>query len=204
MTQALTADLAAPKYRWTPERFVRAWEAGVFDGERVELLDGEVVPVQIGPWHAETTMLAVELLPGREGGTVKSNATLPSGSSLPDPDIWVRRADAKTKKHHSKLLASWDPADVLLVIEVSNTTRAIDLGFKAQLYGSSGYPEYWVVTPEKVYAHREPYATGYRTRVEYTPGQQIPVPYAPGQTVDVGELLSVEADGSGDDHELGR
>ncbi len=42
-----------PNYRWSPSKFIRAWEAGAFD-RRVELVDGEVWPVIIGSWHGRT------------------------------------------------------------------------------------------------------------------------------------------------------
>ena len=191
MSRALITDSEEQElleYRWTPDRFLRAWEAGVFDEQRVELLDGKVFPVSIGDWHSETAVRLIELLP-REG-VRKSQATLASGESLPDPDVWVRRADAQPKAQLSKELKSWHAQDVLLVVEVSNSTTLTDLGFKAQLYGSSGYGEYWVVTKEKVYVHREPTSGGYRVRVEYRPGDQLPVPYSPGVVVPVGEVIA--------------
>ena len=194
----MTQVLETPKSRWTPDRFQLAWEAGAFDGERVELLDGEVVTVPIGRWHSDTTMLLPQLLPSKKAGATITGTTLPSGSSLPDPDVWVRRAEAQPKEQLSKRIFSWNADDVFLVIDVSDETKMQDLTAKARLYGSTNYPEYWVVTQEAVYVHQKPTATGYDLRVTYHPGQQIPVPYAPGETVDVSELLS--ADSSGDDH----
>ncbi|MGL6234810.1 MAG: Uma2 family endonuclease [Segniliparus sp.] len=196
MTQVLAADPGVLKYRWTPERFLLAWEAGVFEGQRVELLNGEVVSVPIGRWHSRTAVRLIKRLP--DTGVEITGETLPSGTSLPDPDVWVCRAGAEPEEQLSKRIFSWAASDVLLVVEVSDETKALDLAFKAQLYGSAGYPEYWMVTKDKVYVHHEPHPTGYRSRIEYLRGQQIPVPYAPGKTVDVAELLS--SDGSGDDH----
>jgi len=49
-------------YRWRLEDFLLAWEAGAF-GTRVELIDGEVWTVPIGPWHARTTGRAIMSLP---------------------------------------------------------------------------------------------------------------------------------------------
>jgi hypothetical protein len=72
----------------------------------------------------------------------------------------------------------WDPADVLLVAEVSDETVLADLTVKARLYGSAGYAAYWVVTSEMIYEHTEPKPDGYRKRVEYGRGDRIPVPYA--------------------------
>lgn len=177
---------AALVYHWTQEEFLRAWEAGAFH-RRVELVDGEVWPVVIGPWHGETTMQLAAVLP-RAGVRVTAE-TLPSGESLPDPDCWVRRADAKPVQPLGSKLSVWDPADVLLVVEVSDDTMLQDLQTKMRLYGRSGYPVYWVVTQEAIYEHTEPISSGYRNRREYRLGERIPVGYA-GIDLAVDDLLA--------------
>lgn len=177
---------AALAYRWSQSEFLRAWEAGVFD-HRVELIDGEVWPVVIGSWHGDTVGQVTATLP-RTGVRV-TTATLPTGESLPDPDCWVRRADAEPVGSVGTRLAVWSPSNVLLVVEVSDETVFHDLGVKAMLYGQAGYHAYWVVTQDVVYEHTEPTATGYRTRVEYRPGEQIPVRYA-DTTLAVNDLIA--------------
>jgi hypothetical protein len=73
-------------YRWRQSEFVRAWEAGAFD-HRVELVDGEIWLVVIGPWEGDTVAQLLALLPRSEERL--STATLPTGESLPDPACWV-------------------------------------------------------------------------------------------------------------------
>lgn len=165
----------AAAYRWSQSEFVRAWEAGAFD-HRVELVDGEIWPVVIGSWHGDTVGQLLALLP-RSGARV-TTATLPTGGSLPDPDCWVRRADAVPIGTVGTRLSVWDAADVLLVVEVADETTIQDLNVKAMLYGQAGYPVYWVLTQDAIYEHTTPIPTGYRTRVEYHRGQRIPVSYA--------------------------
>jgi Putative restriction endonuclease len=162
-------------YRWSQSEFIRAWEAGAFD-HQVELVEGEIWPVAIGSWHGDAVGQLLALLP-RTGVRV-TTATLPTGESLPDPDCWVRRADADPIGTLGSRLSRWDPADVLLVVEVADDTMIQDLNVKAKLYGQAGYPVYWVVTQEAVYEHTGPIPTGYRTRVEYRHGERIPVKYA--------------------------
>lgn len=175
-------------YRWSQSEFLRAWEAAAFD-HRVELVDGEVWPVVIGSWHGVTVGEVIASLP-RAGAKVTTE-TLPTGESLPDPDCWVRRAGAKPIGTLGARLSVWSPDDVLLVVEVSDETMLVDLEVKARLYGRSGYPVYWVVTPEVIYEHTEPAPTGYRARREYRSGEQIPVAYA-GTWLDVANLLAKE------------
>jgi Putative restriction endonuclease len=175
----------APSYRWSVSEFVRAFDAGAFD-HRVELIDGEVWPVVIGSWHGDLVFQLAALLP-RTGARVTA-ATLPTGESLPDPDCWVRRKDARPISTLGTRLDVWSPADVLLVVEVSDRTVLADLGTKARLYGSTGYPVYWVVTSDVIYEHTDPVESGYRRRVEYRAGDRLPVAYARSEIV-VDELL---------------
>lgn len=162
-------------YRWSRSEFVRASEAGAFD-RRVELVEGEIWPVVIGSWHGDTVGPLLASLP--RSGVRVTTATLPTGESLPDPDCWVRPADAEPIGTVGSRLSIWDAADVLLVVEVADETTIQDLNVKAKLYGQAGYPVYWVVTQEAIYEHTGPIVTGYRTRVEYLHGERIPVRYA--------------------------
>jgi putative restriction endonuclease len=180
MTQATLA------YDWTRDEFLRAWEAGVFR-HRVELVNGEVWPVVISPWHGKTVGRVTRALPG--SGVEVTSGTLPSGESLPDPDCWVQRADAKPVRPLGSKLVVWDPADVLLVVGVSDDTMLHDLHIKAKLYGKAGYPVYWVVTREAIHEHTRPTANGYHTREEYRPGERIPVRYA-GTDLAVADLIA--------------
>lgn len=164
-----------PNYRWSASEFVRAWEAGAFD-HRVELVEGEIWPVSIGSWHGRTQGRVIAHL-WRDGVAVTSE-TLISGDSLPDPDAWVCVSDAQPSQKVGSRLARWRPEDVLLVVEVSDETMMADLTTKAKIYGSAGWPVYWVVTPEAIYEHVEPQLNGYGTRHEYRRGQRVPVRYA--------------------------
>lgn len=172
-------------YRWTASEFLRAWEAGAFD-HRVELIEGEVWPVVIGPWHGRTSTRLIRALPVT--GDEITMATLPSGESLPDPDCWVLRAGAIPTKTASQRLSAWSPQDVMLVVEVSDESVMADLNVKTRIYGRAGYAVYWVVTPDVIHEHTQPTANGYRARLEYARGTRIPIGYA-GTDLAVDDLL---------------
>jgi len=178
-----------PNYRWSASEFLRAWEAGAFD-RRVELIEGEIWPVAIGDWQGVTVSEVVVAL--RRPGVAVTTATLPSRESLPDPDCWVRRVDAEPAGKVGTKVCTWRPEDVLLVVEVSDETMLADLTTKARIYGSAGWPVYWVVTPEAVYVHTQPHPAGYRTRVEYRSGEGVPLTYADA-AVAVDELIGPAA-----------
>lgn len=63
--------------------------------------------------------------------------------------------------------------DVLLVIEVSDSTLEYDLKEKLPIYAQAGIPEYWVVNlvDDVLEVYREPMGRLYRTRTLYQPGE---------------------------------
>lgn len=155
---------------------MRAWEAGAFDDARVEMVDGEVWPVSIGSWHGTTTMRLARSLPNSSYEVTSESLVL--RSSIVDPDVWVRPGGAEPHRHASSRMAVWDPADVLLVVEVGDETLQADLSTKARLYAAAGFAVYWVVSRDGVHEHTGPTALGYRSTVKHWPGDQLQVPYA--------------------------
>ena len=180
----MTAE--AQQHRWSTEGFLRAWEAGAFDDARVEMVEGEVWPVSIGTWHGDTTVEVTLALP-RDGVKI-STQSLVLPTSVVDPDLWVRPADAEPARMASRRLAAWGASDVLLIVEVSDETLQADLTDKARTYSAAGFPVYWVVSREVVHEHTDPTLFGYRSVRRYWPGDRLPVPYADG-VVDVGAVV---------------
>lgn len=155
--------------------------------ERTELIDGDIWAVPVGDWHAATAMSVARALPTDR--VVLAGSSLPADDSLLLPDCWVRRADAEPVAVLSAQLMRWSPADVPLVVEVSDETVDHDLGRKEAIYAGADYPCYWVVTRDRVYEHTEPTDVGYRLRRLYRPGERIPVPYADGETLAVDDMI---------------
>ncbi|WP_375423233.1 Uma2 family endonuclease [uncultured Friedmanniella sp.] len=168
----MTATVA--NYRWNAGEFVGAWEASVFDS-RAELVEGEVWPVAMGDWPGEAVGRVILALGSR--GLRPTTSMLPSGTSLPDPDCWVRRDGANPTGTLGRRLSTWAP-DVLLVVGMSDETLMADLTIKARVDGAAAWPVYWVVSPEVVYVHTDPHASGDRQRVEYRSGEQVALPFA--------------------------
>lgn len=180
-------------WRWDEESFILAWEAGVFRGARVELVEGEVWPVSIGLWHGAVTGNIVRALPNDEWRV--TTASLPAAGSIADPDVWVHRRGARpvARLGATGRLARWSAGDVALVVEVADSSLAAELETKARVYGRSGYPVYWVVHRGGVEVLTEPYEAGYRRRATVPPGGRVEVPYLPGRTVAVDAILDAES-----------
>ncbi len=180
-------------WRWDPDSFVRAWEAGVFGDQRVEMIEGAVVPVVIGMWHGIVTMRVARLLPEGEDSSWRAlAASLPYGGSVPDPDCWVLRRGAEPVASLGKRLSRWSPDDVGLVVEVADESLSTDLGVKSEVYGGGGVPTYWVVHRSGVEVFTDPHPRGYHQRHLVPRGERVDVPYLPRTTLAVDDLLDVD------------
>lgn len=155
--------LAIRRHRFTVDQYHRMGDAGIL-GEDVELLAGEIILREpIGSYHAGTVNRLNRLWTSRLGDRaviqVQNPIELPAEHSEPQPDIAVLRprADFYTTAHPVA-------ADVLLVIEVAETTLRLDRRVKIPLYARAGIQEAWVVdlTAGQVAVHRQPTARGYR------------------------------------------
>jgi Uma2 family endonuclease len=163
---AMSAVLEYPqRHPISAEEYLRMGEAGVFASEaRLELIEGEIVEMApIGSRHAGTVALLTELFVRQAGGRATvwaQNPVIASERSVPQPDLALLepRADKYFSGHPQ-------PADVLLVVEVSDTTLRFDLSTKVPLYARAGIAEVWVVDLDKraVRVFREPDPSGYRT-----------------------------------------
>lgn len=179
-------------WRWDEESFIRAWEAGVFREERVELVEGEVWPVSIGIWHGAVTGNIMRTLPNDNWRV--TTASLPASGSIPDPDVWVHRRGAKpiARLGSTGRLARWSPSDVALVVEIADSSLTADLETKAKVYGRTGYPTYWVVHRNGIEVLTEPYEAGYRDHDALVAGDHVTVPYLPNHTIPVDVILDAE------------
>ena len=158
---AFTA-LAMP-HRFTVDEYHRMAEVGLLgEDDRVELLEGEIIDMSpIGSRHAAcvnrlTRLLATGL--GDRAIVAVQNPVRVSDLSEPQPDLAVLRA---RDDFYAEQLPG--PADVLLLIEVADTSLAFDRHVKVPLYARAGVPEVWVVDldGEVVEVFRGPGPEGY-------------------------------------------
>lgn len=173
MIAVMQADLVR-RHRLTVEEYFRMAEVGLLAPDaRVELIDGEIFDMApIGNQHGGfTAWLHRRLL--RELGeriSVWDQVTLPLGKfSAPEPDLVVLkyRKDEYRNKRPS-------PDDVLLVMEVSQSSLRHDREMKVPLYARHGIPEVWILDIQRLQVQffHSPQAGHYaHTAVAPTPGK---------------------------------
>ena len=161
-------------------------EAGVFDHgkrQRLEFIRGEIREMTpIGSLHEvvvdRLTEWSIRNLPkGKAWVRVQNSIGLPSLGSAPEPDLtWVARRDYSSGRPTAR--------DVLLVIEVAESSLAYDCGEKADLYAAAGITDYWVINlpGRSIEVRRQPGAEGYQS-VQTHAGQHEIRPLAMPQLV---------------------
>lgn len=196
MTESQTTDeraVAAPPRRWrfTADQYQRMGEVGIFRKEdRVELLEGEIYEMTpIGSWHNGSVSAANMTLTGRLSGRaivqVQGSFRL-FPDAEPEPDLLVLRF---RPDFYRTVLAG--PEDVLLLIEVADTSLAYDRDFKLPLYARAGIPEVWIVNrgEDRIEVYREPRGGRYETVTMHERGSSVAPLAFPDMSVRVEDIL---------------
>jgi Uma2 family endonuclease len=179
------------RYRFTVDEYHRMAEAGIFgEDDRVELIEGEIVEMPpIGPGHNGTVARFNDRFGRRFADValvwVQSSLRLDRyNEPLPDVTLLRRRDDFYTS-------ANPTPPDVLLVVEVADSTLTTDLRVKAPLYARLAVPELWVadLRNQALHVYREPTADGYRVVQTLRRGDRVAPLAFPDRELDVEELL---------------
>jgi Uma2 family endonuclease len=136
--------VALIKKRFTADEYQRMGQAGILsEGDRVELIAGEVLAMTpIGPRHNACVSSATHALVRAVGDDA---IILPQGSvrldlyNEPEPDLVLLRprADFYASRHAG-------PKDILLIIEIADSSVEYDRDLKAVIYAESQIPEYWL------------------------------------------------------------
>ena len=152
------ATLQPPRKRFTRDEVEQMLDAGLFAGQRFELIDGDLIDkMGQNPPHSFALNLLLECLVKIFG--VKrirmqqpvEAAPAERDRSLPEPDLAVL---AGVKDEYRKRYPRGD--ELLLAIEVADTTVRYDATTKRDLYARAGVPEYWVldITGRRLIVHR--------------------------------------------------
>lgn len=197
MTAAVNiADLipVADLRRLTVDEYLWMARTGILaEDDRVELLDGVIVNMSpTNPPHSfavdELTRRFARELPNGYVVRVQNTIQL-SGQSAPQPDIAVVRdlGNIYTWRHPG-------PAEILLIVEVSDTTLDRDLRIKLPLYAGAGIPDFWIadIVHRQLLVRRDPVGAGYTEVTTYLPGEPVAPLAFPELRIDPASLFPAE------------
>jgi Uma2 family endonuclease len=179
------------RYRLSVKQYDRAVDAGTFrNAGRLELLDGELI--EMPPQKAAHASAVRALMKSALAAGVVADAILVQmpfvldPHSEPEPDFVVVRGPAdQYRRRHPRA------KDVLLLVEVSDTSRDYDRRRKLPRYAAARIAEVWLVDlqDEIVQIHRQPRAGAYRIVEIARRGDDIQAQFVPGFRATVDEIL---------------
>ena len=173
------------------DEYYRMAEVGLLSpDDRVELIDGEIVEMSpIGCTHAGTVDRSSAFLHRTLGGAVQVRVQNPvrlNDFSEPQPDVVLLkpREDFYTKSHPTA-------SDVLIVIEVADTSVNYDRNVKLALYARAGIPEAWLMVLPKdlIEVHSQPENGKYQKVQRLKRGKTLVSPTMPTFSCKVEDLL---------------
>ena len=190
-TPPSSSALNLPVRRFTVAEYYAMAEAGILtEDDRVELIDGVIVEMApVGSRHVGCVNLytrwLVRLVEDRAILQVQGAIHLDDDTE-PQPDLALLRdrPDFYSSSHA-------EPSDVLLLIEVADSSVGYDRNEKLPRYAQAGIPEVWItVLPERIIeAHTEPMNGQYTHRHIYVPGDAITPGCFPDIALSVSEIL---------------
>jgi Uma2 family endonuclease len=171
----MSAVFTPARAKFSLERFHKMAEAGIFGADdRIELIDGEMLTMApIGGPHMamvnRLNSLLVRAIGDQGVVSVQNPVALPPDSE-PQPDVVVLKPSAGA-------LSAGVPgqADVLLLIEVADSTLRYDRGIKLPLYARHGIQEVWIVDlqAKRIEVFLSPGPSGYAQRREIGPAESV-------------------------------
>lgn len=171
--------------------YYRMFQAGVIsEGDHVELIEGEVIEMSpVGTLHAGCVDALNSLLSDRVGKFAIVRIQSPiyvDEYSEPQPDIALLRPRRDFyRRSHPR------PIDVLVVIEVADTSAEYDRNVKLPLYARAGIPEAWLIILPKdfIEVHSEPKNGKYQKVQRLKRGKTLASTTIPGLKLDVDDIL---------------
>jgi Uma2 family endonuclease len=179
-------SLAASIRRISRREYGAMVEAGIFGpDDKVELLDGVLVNVSPQGWqHAAVLSWLTNELVRALDRTYMVRPQVPFAAddwSEPEPDVAVVRHDPNRKEH---------PSEVLLLIEVADSSVRYDRNAKYSIYARAGVPEYWIVNVDvmTVEVYTQPSPTGFASKQTLRDGDVLRPILLPGVEIAVADL----------------
>jgi Uma2 family endonuclease len=179
------------RMRFTRADYHRMAQVGIIKpGARVELIDGEIIEMSpIGRPHKSSVDRVARIFHRNvgEAAIVRVQSSIVLGDyGEPEPDVTLLRFRADFYRDSDE-----EPDDILLVIEVADTSEGYDRRFKAPLYARFGIPELWIAELNRdwITVYTDPTPEGYATTRVFRRGESISPLAFPDLSILVEEIL---------------
>ena len=193
-------EIGGPERRpFTNAEYHALAEAGILGhDERVQLIAGDVIVMSpVGNLHAECVDWITEVftqsgrLAGHARVRVQGPMVMPDHSE-PEPDLMLLKL-----REGGYISGHPRPEDVLLLVEVSDSTLRYDRDVKMSLYAAAGVPEAWLVSLRDgwIESNTQPTADGYQVTLRYALGDTIAPQAFPDLTIAVERIIPPRAEG---------
>jgi len=176
---------------FTVHEYHRMVEAGILsEDDRVELIEGEIIEMApIGRRHAACVDKLTELLKEKLGRAAIVRVQGPvrlNDQSEPEPDVALLR---RREDFYAREMPG--PADVLLIVEVADTSSRYDRAVKVPLYANAGIGEVWLVdlTAETIEVYAQPAGESYQSCKRLRRGDLLSPRAFPQAVLEVADLL---------------
>jgi Uma2 family endonuclease len=178
--------------RFSIAEYHRLGELGFFaPDDRVELIRGEIIKmVAKGRLHSVCNSLVfgeLYVLVAKRAIVRGQEPIILMDDSEPEPDVVIAR-----NRSDNYLSSHPEPADILLVIEVSDSTLKYDQRTKLSLYAEAGISNYWIfnLVDSQLEMHSEPYQKrqgdfNYRSQRVVLPDETVVIPGFPDLSLDL-------------------
>jgi Uma2 family endonuclease len=191
-------DAAAPVVLPRRKRFTRAdvarlSDAGLFEGQRYELIEGDLIDkMGQNPPHAGTVAWVLLWLAKAFGGAAV-RCQLPIEVALEDRERSEPEPDCAVMAEPGPVYFERHPRgdELLLVVEIADTTARFDRTVKSALYARASVAEYWVLDlpARTLFVHRHPSGGSYRQVTGLAEDETVAPDSRPDAVVKVSELL---------------
>ncbi len=185
--------LTRPRHRFSVADYDQMIEKGILsENDRVELIRGEILDkMSIGEVHAacvkRLNVLLIGLFGSRTCLGVQDPVCLDDSEPEPDLSLLKKRDDFYAGSHPG-------PDDVLLIVEVADSSLDFDRGVKIPLYAENGIAECWIVhlADQSLEVYRNPQRGAYSNVSVLRAGEVVELLSLPGTPISVADVLGVK------------
>jgi Uma2 family endonuclease len=148
MVMVIVMGEVIERHRFTAQQYDKMIALGIIDSEtRVELIDGEIIAMSPAnePHEGMVRLILNRLMPlvGQLATVDVQNAVALNDRSRPEPDLMLLKPRYDAYRNHRPR-----PQDVLLLIEVADSSLQKDRTVKLPNYARAGIPEVWIIDLE--------------------------------------------------------